>query len=124
MPGLRLVERADVRELLWQGNRVRGVRVESGGVAEDMAADLVVDASGRGSSSPAWLKQAGFAAATEERIEIGAGYTTRVYKRKPTDIGGRLAVVIGGSAPNWRNGVVLAQSADRWIVSIGGYLGD
>lgn len=124
LPGVRLIERADVQELLWQGDRVRGVRVTSGGVAEEMAAELVVDASGRGSPSPAWLKQLGFEAATEERIEIGAGYTTRVYRRKPSDIGGKLAVVIAGSAPNWRNGVILAQSSDRWIVSIGGYLGD
>jgi 2-polyprenyl-6-methoxyphenol hydroxylase-like FAD-dependent oxidoreductase len=124
MTGVRLIERADVRGLLTDGDRVRGVRVESAGSAEEMAADLVVDATGRGSSCPAWLKQLGFDAPREERIEIGAGYTTRVYRRKPADIGGKLAVVIAGSAPNWRNGVVLAQSADRWIVSIGGYLGD
>jgi flavin-dependent dehydrogenase len=124
LPNVRLIERADAQLLLWQGERIRGVRVETGGVAEDMTADLVIDASGRGSSSPAWLKQLGFAAATEERIEIGAGYTSRVYRRKPSDIGGKLAVVIAGSAPTWRNGVVLAQSSDRWIVSVGGYLGD
>jgi 2-polyprenyl-6-methoxyphenol hydroxylase-like FAD-dependent oxidoreductase len=124
LPGVRLIERADVLGLLNDGDRVRGVRVESGGIAEDMVADLVVDATGRGSPSPAWLKQLGFEAAAEERIEIGAGYTTRVYRRKPADIGGKLAVVIAGSAPNWRNGVILAQSEDRWIVSIGGYLGD
>ncbi len=122
--GVRLIERADVQGLLVEGDRVRGVRVETAGVAEEMAADLVVDATGRGSSCPAWLKQVGFEAAAEERIEIGAGYTTRLYRRKPADIGGKLAVVIAGSAPNWRNGVILAQSADRWIVSIGGYLGD
>ena len=73
---------------------------------------------------PHGLKHLGFDAAMEEKIEIGAGYTTRVYRRKPSDLGGKLAVVVAGSAPNWRNGVVLAQSADRWIVSIGGYLGD
>ena len=124
LPGVRLIERADVQGLLSEGERICGVRVESAGVVEELRADLVVDASGRGSSSLAWLKQLGFEAPAEERIEIGAGYTTRVYRRKPSDIGGKLAVVIAGSAPNWRNGVVLAQTEDRWIVSIGGYLGD
>jgi 2-polyprenyl-6-methoxyphenol hydroxylase-like FAD-dependent oxidoreductase len=124
LPGVRLIERADVQGLINDGDRVCGVRVEIDGIVDNMRTDLVVDASGRGSSSLAWLKQLGFAAPAEERIEIGAGYTTRVYRRKPSDIGGKLAVVIAGSAPNWRNGVVLAQSADRWIVSIGGYLGD
>jgi 2-polyprenyl-6-methoxyphenol hydroxylase-like FAD-dependent oxidoreductase len=124
LAGLQLIEHADVQALLWQGDRVSGVRVEIADLVEEMTADLVIDATGRGSASPAWLKQVGFEAAIEERVEIGAGYTTRLYRRKPADIGGKLAVVIAGSAPNWRNGVVLAQSADRWIVSIGGYLGD
>ena len=122
--GLRLVENCDVVELLAERGTVRGVRVEIGGKPEEIAADLVVDAGGRGSSSLAWLKQLGFDAPAEEKIEIGAGYTTRLYRRRPTDLGGKLAVVVAGSAPSWRNGVVLAQSEDRWIVSIGGYLGD
>ena len=102
------------------------MRVKIGnGVEQTIDADLVVDA------IRARLVEPGLAGAarltrgpTEERIEIGIGYTTRVYRRRPTDLGGKLAVVIAGSAPNWRNGVILAQSEDRWIVSIGGYLGD
>src|SRR5262245_48339773 len=70
LPGVRLIERADVQQLLNDGDRICGVRVEGAGVPEDMRADLVVDASGRGSSSLAWLKQLGFEAPAEERIEI------------------------------------------------------
>ena len=104
---------------------IKGVRVKVGnGVEQTVTADLVVDASGRGSSSPAWLESLGFARPEEERIEIGIGYTTRVYRRRPTDLGGKLAVVIAGSGPNWRNGAILYQTEDRWIVSIGGYFGD
>jgi len=84
----------------------------------------VVDASGRGSSSPAWLENLGYARPEEEKVEIGIGYTTRVYRRKPTDLGGKLAMVVAGSCPNWRNGAILFQTDDSWIVSIGGYLGD
>ena len=32
--------------------------------------------------------------------------------------------MVAGSGPNWRNGAVLYQTEDRWIVSIGGYFGD
>jgi 2-polyprenyl-6-methoxyphenol hydroxylase-like FAD-dependent oxidoreductase len=124
MPGVRLVERCDVLSLVAEGDTVRGVRAQIAGFSEEMKADLVIDASGRGSSGSAWLQRLGCETAVEEKIEIGAGYTTRVYRRRPADIDGKLAVVIAGSAPNWRNGVVLAQSEDRWIVSIGGYLGD
>jgi 2-polyprenyl-6-methoxyphenol hydroxylase-like FAD-dependent oxidoreductase len=83
---------------------------------------VVIDASGRGSSSPAWLESFGYARPEEEKI--GIGYTTRVYRRRPTDLGGKLAVVVAGSGPNWRNGTILYQSQDRWIVSIGAYFGD
>jgi hypothetical protein len=31
---------------------------------------------------------------------------------------------IQASAPNWRNGIILAQENDSWIVSVGGFLGD
>jgi len=104
---------------------IQGVRLKVGGGEEQVAlADLVVDASGRGSSSPAWLEGLGYARPEEDRIEIGIGYTTRVYRRHPTDLGGKTAVVIAGSSPNWRNGAVLFQTEDRWIVSIGGYFGD
>ena len=104
---------------------IKGVRARVGnGVEQTMTADLVIDASGRGSSSPAWLESFGYAKPEEEKIEIGIGYTTRVYRRRPTDLGGKLAVVVAGSGPNWRNGAILYQSEDRWIVSIGGYFGD
>ena len=89
-----------------------------------MRGDLVVDASGRGSASPAWLENLGYARPEEEKVEIGIGYTTRVYRRRPTDLGGKLAAVVAGSGPNWRNGAILFQTEDSWIVSIGGYLGD
>src|SRR5262249_46295906 len=104
---------------------ISGVRVKIGnGEEHTVLADLVVDASGRGSSSPAWLESLGYIRPEEERIEIGIGYTTRVYRRRPEDLGGKTAVVIAGSGPNWRNGALLYQTEDRWIVSIGGYFGD
>jgi hypothetical protein len=98
--------------------------VRIGNIEQIIDADLVVDASGRGSSSPAWLESLGYIRPAEEKIEIGIGYTTRIYRRRPTDLHGKLAVIVAGSGPNWRNGVVLYQTEDRWIVSIGGYFGD
>ena len=127
LTNVRVIENCAVQGLIADDQRIaiKGVRARVGnGVEETITADLVVDASGRGSSSPAWLEGFGFAKAVEEKIEIGIGYTTRVYRRRPTDLGGKLAVVIAGSGPNWRNGVILYQTEDRWIVAIGGYFGD
>ena len=127
LPNVRVIENCAVQGLIAddRNTTVKGVRAKVGnGLEQTITADLVVDASGRGSSSPAWLESFGFVKPEEERIEIGIGYTTRVYRRRPTDLKGKLAVVIAGSGPNWRNGVILYQTEDRWIVAIGGYFGD
>ena len=127
LSNVRVIENCAVQGLIAddKNTTIRGVRARVGnGVEQTITADLVVDASGRGSSSPGWLEGFGFTRPEEEKIEIGIGYTTRVYRRRPTDLGGKLAVVIAGSGPNWRNGVILYQTEDRWIVAIGGYFGD
>ena len=60
-----------------------------------------------------------------KRRSRSASATPRaLYRRRPTDLGGKPAVVVAGSGPNWRNGVILFQTEDRWIVSVGGYFGD
>ncbi|TPQ27102.1 monooxygenase [Bradyrhizobium guangdongense] len=127
LPNVRAIAGCAVQGLVGSEDRstILGVRVKvENGAEQMMPADLVVDASGRGSASPAWLEMLGYARPEEEKIEIGIGYTTRLYRRKPADLGGKVAIVVAGSGPNWRNGVILYHSEDRWIVSIGGYLGD
>jgi 2-polyprenyl-6-methoxyphenol hydroxylase-like FAD-dependent oxidoreductase len=127
LPNVRAIEHCSVRGLAASADNatITGVRVRIDNAAErTIAADLVVDASGRGSQSPAWLDGLGYACPEDERIEVGVGYTTRLYRRRPTDLGGKVGVVVAASEPNWRGGVILFQSEDRWIVSVGGYFGD
>lgn len=126
LPNVRAIENCTVQGLVASADNkaIKGVRAKIGSIEQIIDADLVVDASGRGSSSPAWLEGLGYARPEEERIEIGIGYTTRVYRRRPGDLDGKLAVVIAGSGPNWRNGAMAYQAEDRWIVSIGGFFGD
>ena len=57
------------------------------------------------------------------RVKVGKGYTTRVYRRRPTDLNGKRAVVIAGSEPNWRNGVIChAPDDDRMFAAYVGSL--
>ncbi len=115
LPNLRAIENCAVQGLMAADDKsaVTGVRVRiDAGAEQTIAADLVVDASGRGSQSPVWLDALGYARPEEERIEIGLGYTTRLYRRRPSDLGGKVAVVVAGSEPNWRSGVILFQSED------------
>ena len=106
---------------------VVGVEVEHrnpGGKRETMSADLVVDASGRGSRSPAWLEELGYQRPPEEEIRIGVGYTSRYYRRKPEALTGIHGIVLNPTPPDKRLGVLLDQDGDRWVVTLGGYLGD
>src|SRR5215468_2396413 len=126
LPNVRIIENCAVQGLIASDDRsaVKGVCARVGNTEHIVEADLVVDASGRGSSSPVRRESLGYTPPAEEKIEIGIGYTTRTYRRRPGDLNGKLAVVVAGSGPNWRNGVVLYQTEDRWIVSIGGFFGD
>ena len=89
LPNVRVIENCAVQELIADDSRatIKGVRSRIGsGDEHRITADLVVDASGRGSSSPAWLEGLGYAPPVEEKIEIGIGYTTRTYRRRPSDL--------------------------------------
>ena len=127
LPNVRAIESCAVRGLATDPVRksVTGVRTcVEGKQEETINADLVVDATGRASSSAAWLEELGYRPPANEKVEIGICYMTRTYRRRPTDLDGKHGIVVAGSAPNWRNGVLLAQENDSWIVSAGGYLGD
>ena len=127
LPNVRAMENCAVHGLAIDPacKNVTGVRMRVEGKPEETVnADLVVDATGRGSSSAAWLEELGYQPPVNEKVEIGIGYMTRTYRRRPTDLDGKLGIVVAGSAPNWRNGVMLAQEHDSWIVSTGGFLGD
>jgi hypothetical protein len=52
---------------------VTGVVLDSGDVVD---ADLVVDATGRGTRLPVWLAQWGFERPREETVDVGIGYAT------------------------------------------------
>ncbi len=121
LPRARVVERCSVVGLRAGLGRMDGVCLASG---ETLDADLIVDASGRGSRGGGWLAAAGFEPPVEEKVEIGLGYTTRVYRRRPAHAGGKRAILLSASPPTWRTAAALAQEGDSWIVSLGGYLGD
>ncbi|MBV9991997.1 MAG: FAD-dependent oxidoreductase [Alphaproteobacteria bacterium] len=72
---------AGVRGLSIDGTRVLGLKVERDGTTQDMLADVIVDATGRNTSFPDWLREAGFSISEEER-PAGILYFTRHYKLK------------------------------------------
>lgn len=128
LPNVRL-RHADAAALLADDSRrrVTGVRIATPrqrGGEEDLPSDLVVDAAGRGSRAAVWLEGLGYRAPASEHLDVGIGYTTRVYRRQPDHLGGHLLVLSTTAPPHWRFGVLIAQEHDRWTLSTGGYVGD
>jgi len=116
----------DVDSLVFDGTRVTGVVVvgSPGGAIETVTADLVVDATGRGSQSPIWLDRAGFPRPKEEAVRVGLGYTTRIYRRAADHLNGDLVMICPSAPPHRRGGVAIAMEGDRWMVTLFGMLGD
>jgi 2-polyprenyl-6-methoxyphenol hydroxylase-like FAD-dependent oxidoreductase len=126
LPNVSLVDGCDATGLTASagGTRVTGLRIlrrAGDGAVEVLDADLVVDATGRGSRGAQWLTALGYPAPAEDQVRIGLAYASRSYARDP---GAPDGAAIAGTPANSRGGVMIPQEGDRWIVSIGGILGD
>ncbi|MBO0830991.1 MAG: FAD-binding monooxygenase [Actinobacteria bacterium] len=107
--------------------RVLGARLlhrDDDSTAEEVASDLVVDATGRGSRMPAWLEALGYPPPEEERVRVRLGYATRLYRLRAGALNGDWAVINAASVDNPRAGVLVMVSADQAMVSLIGRLGD
>jgi hypothetical protein len=64
--------------------RVIGATVRGAdGQPQPTTADLVVDATGRGSRTPIWLQEWGYQRPAEDRLDIGLGSATRTFRLRP-----------------------------------------
>jgi 2-polyprenyl-6-methoxyphenol hydroxylase-like FAD-dependent oxidoreductase len=90
-----------------------------------LTADLVVDASGRGSHAPQWLAALGYTPPVETTVDAGASYTTRIYQRPAHFNPDWKALYILPAAPSiTRGGLIAPLEGDRWHVALIGMAGD
>lgn len=131
LPEVSFLERHTIVGLRASDDRTRitGVRVSrqaEGSGEEVLAADLVVDATGRGSRTPLWLTELGYPQVEEERRKIGLGYASRLYKLRDVnpyeDNEISIGVLSSPSAP--RGAIAARQEDDQVIVTAYGILGD
>ncbi|MFJ8693258.1 FAD-dependent oxidoreductase [Streptomyces roseolilacinus] len=128
-PRVTAVQATEAVGLVGDAARVRGVLVRGrgagrGGEPRPIAADLVVDASGRGSRASRWLAALGAEPPHEEIIDTGLAYASRFYRHdrhgEETDARGYFVVPNPHQA---YSGVALPVEDGRFLVTLSGLRG-
>ena len=89
---------------------------------EPLDADLVVDATGRGSPLPEWLERLGVEPPEEERVTVNLHYTSFLIRRKPEHLDGDDTWIDNPHPSSLTAGAALSIEDDRYIVGLTGYL--
>ncbi|MFI0742512.1 NAD(P)/FAD-dependent oxidoreductase [Streptomyces sp. NPDC021100] len=121
-----VLQRTELLGLQGTAARVTGVRVRSAEGAEStLEADFVVDASGRGSCAPQWLAALGVPAASEEEVDSGLAYATRIF-RAPAGTE-HYPVINVQSRPRdpkpGQTATIVPIEGGRWLVTLSGTRG-
>ncbi len=103
--------------------RVTGVMVSesTGDQTEEVEADLVVDASGRGSRTPTWLAANGFTPPKETIINGFLGYASRLVRppgARPRDW--KVFYIQCAPPRRQRGGIIASVESGNWIVTLVG----
>lgn len=128
LPGVRFLDATSVVRPAYDAaaRRVTGViiRPRDGGADATLDADLVVDASGRGSQSAKWLEEWGYGQPVTITVKVDVGYATRVFERRRGDLYNSNGAIVSGTPADTRLAAVLAAEGNRWVVTLAGMLGD
>ncbi len=113
---LEVKQASEVVEL-WAGEAgVSGVRLRERDAA--LAADLVVDASGRSTRAHQWLDALGYGRPAQTRIDASLAYASRVYAPPPGFSADWLALYLQPQPPaTCRAGVLAPLEGGRWIAT-------
>jgi 2-polyprenyl-6-methoxyphenol hydroxylase-like FAD-dependent oxidoreductase len=120
--------RQDTTVLNLEGDatRVTGIRIRTGEDEATLTADLIVDASGRGSRTPQWLEDLGLPRVTERQVDAGVTYATRHYRAPGTTADGDFPLINVQANPAkapGQGGIILPVENGRWIVTLAGTRG-
>jgi 2-polyprenyl-6-methoxyphenol hydroxylase-like FAD-dependent oxidoreductase len=105
-------------------DRVTAARVVRHGatVEQELTADLVVDATGRGSTTPTRLAEIGYDRPVEDEVVIDLRYASRLVRLEPGAVPEQLTL-IGPTAQRPRGMGLFAYENDSWLFTVSGYAG-
>jgi 2-polyprenyl-6-methoxyphenol hydroxylase-like FAD-dependent oxidoreductase len=105
-------------------DRVTGAHIRSRDSASDqvLAANLVVDATGRGSRTPVFLENLGYGRPREDQVGVRLVYSSQLLRIPPGMLEELLVLV--SPVPGRPTGMALfAHENDTWMFTVGGMVG-
>ena len=113
-----------VQGLIYEYGEVRGVRLARESGSETVAADLVLDAGGRGSRAPRWLAELGFQTPEESSIGCDFAYSSAKFCMPADYDAPEKVMLFGGPPPKFTGAAGIGQiEHGTWIVSLAGRFG-
>ncbi|MFG3102272.1 FAD-dependent oxidoreductase [Streptomyces sp. NPDC048182] len=122
-PRIRVRPHTRAVKLLGDHHTVTGVRIRhADGTEADLAATLVIDASGRTTRTPNWLEELGITGLTEDSVDSGLVYASRLYRAPvPTRDWPMIGINADPRLPGpAAAGGILPIEGERWHVSLMG----
>ena len=122
-PGVRLLDEHDVEGLrVDHTGDVDGVIavMRRGGERFTLTADLVVDASGRGSRLPRWLVGLGHRQPAETIVDGHMGYATRYFAIPPGSRDWQGIYIQPAPPRHCRGGIMFPVEGNRWLLTLVG----
>ncbi|MEU6253624.1 FAD-dependent monooxygenase [Streptomyces sp. NPDC047043] len=127
LPGVEIVDRCEAAGLIStpDGARVTGVRLvrRDDDTERELAADLVVDATGRGGRTTRWLADLGYDQPREDKLAVDIKYVSQNLRLAPGALGRRKVVIVGAEPGRPTGATFLQHEADRWMLTLIGYGG-
>ena len=126
IPNVTLLDGHDVERLISDtfGANITGVAVTSRSTLEKryLTADLVVDATGRGSRTPAFLEDLGYGRPFEDEVVMRLSYTSQLLRIPDATLKEKLVLV--GQVPQRPTGMALiANENNTWMLTAFGMVG-
>jgi 2-polyprenyl-6-methoxyphenol hydroxylase-like FAD-dependent oxidoreductase len=122
LPNVNVMHGWSVESVIFDGQRISGVRThrrDDREVGQRVHADLVIDASGRGSQIPQQLRALGFERPAESAVRIDVGYSTCTFRVPSTPRDWKMLYVVA-QPPAKRGGLILPMEDNRWMCTVVG----
>jgi 2-polyprenyl-6-methoxyphenol hydroxylase-like FAD-dependent oxidoreductase len=124
---IHFIDACDVTKLLASSDHTRVIGVQlryhnEEQHEEELLADFVVDASGRGSKAPQWLMSLGYDRVRETLVKVDIGYASRIYLHPNQTLDWKALIIYPTPPGGKRGGYVVPIENDCWIVTLVGWL--